>query len=115
MNNNRCFYKRKLGATKVIVMYRSQFSYGTSEFSNRDGPEREHVGDGSVGATDISKFRCSGPRGSKGSARLAPVWCWSRLAMSAYPSAECKSVNINPCDSRVWECLLSCVAPRLFK
>ena len=57
------FYKGKLGATKVIVMYRSQFSYGTSEFSNRDGPERERVGDGSVGATDTSKFRCSGLSG----------------------------------------------------
>ena len=83
-------------------------------FSVRDGPERERVGDGSVGATDISKFRCPGPSGSKGSARLAPVWCWSRLSMSAYPSAECKRVNINPCDSRVWECLLSCVAPCVF-
>ena len=36
---------------------------GLSEFSVRDGPEREHLGDGSVGATGISKFRCSGPSG----------------------------------------------------
>ena len=48
---------------------------GLSEFSNRNGPERERVSDGSVGATDISKFRCPGSRGSKGSARPAPVWC----------------------------------------
>ena len=41
---------------------------GLSVFSVRDGPERERVGDGSVGATDISKFRCSGPSGSKSTA-----------------------------------------------
>ena len=36
---------------------------GLSVFSIRDGPERERVGDGSVGATDISKFRCPGLSG----------------------------------------------------
>ena len=36
---------------------------GLSVFSVRDGPERERVSDGSVGATDTSKFRCPGPRG----------------------------------------------------
>jgi hypothetical protein len=37
--------------------------------------------------------------------------------MSEYPSAECKSVNIHPCDSRVLsgrEGLLSCVMLDIF-
>ena len=48
---------------------------GLSEFSARDGPGRESVGDGSVGAIDMSKFRCPGFSGLKSSALLAPVWC----------------------------------------
>ena len=35
---------------------------------------------------------------------------WSRLSMSEYPSAECKSVNINPCDSRVGKLAVMCDA-----
>ena len=48
---------------------------GLSEFFGRDGPETESVGDGSVGAIDMSKFMCPGSSGSKSSALLAPVWC----------------------------------------
>ena len=35
---------------------------------------RERVGDGSVGAIDISRSRCSGLSGYKSSALLEPVW-----------------------------------------
>jgi len=83
---------------------------GLSEFSVRDGPGRESVGDGSVGATDISKFRCPGSNGSKSSARLAPAWFWSRLSTSEYPSAECKSVEFHPCESRVGNLAVMCDA-----
>ena len=48
---------------------------GLTEFSARDGPVVERVDDGSVGAIDISMFRCPGSSGLKGSALLAPVWC----------------------------------------
>ena len=47
---------------------------GLTEFSARDGPVPECVDDGSVGAIDISKSRCSGSSGSKSSALLEPVW-----------------------------------------
>ena len=47
---------------------------GLTEFSARDGPVSERVDDGSVGAIDISKFRCPGSNGSKSSALLEPVW-----------------------------------------
>jgi len=35
---------------------------------------QERVGDGSVGAIDISRSRCSGLSGYKSSALLEPVW-----------------------------------------
>jgi hypothetical protein len=47
---------------------------GLSVFSARDGLVRERVDDGSVGAIDISRFRCPGLSGLKNIARLAPVW-----------------------------------------
>jgi hypothetical protein len=43
-------------------------------FSARDDPVRERVDDGSVGAIDISRFRCSGSSGLKDTARLVFVW-----------------------------------------
>ena len=48
---------------------------GLTESSARDGPVVERVDDGSVGAIDISMFRCPGSSGLKGFAPLAPVWC----------------------------------------
>jgi hypothetical protein len=47
---------------------------GLSVFSARDGPVRERVDDGSVGAIDISRFRCPGLSGLKNTARLTSVW-----------------------------------------
>ena len=46
---------------------------------------RERVGDGSVGAIDISRSRCPGLSVYKSSALLEPVWFWSRLSTSEYP------------------------------
>jgi hypothetical protein len=43
-------------------------------FSTRDGPVRERVDDGSVGAIGISRFRCLGSSGLKDTARLVSVW-----------------------------------------
>jgi hypothetical protein len=46
---------------------------GLSMFSTRDGPVRERVDDGSVGAIDISRFTCSRSSGLKNTARLTLV------------------------------------------
>jgi hypothetical protein len=81
---------------------------GPSGFSAKDDPRPEHVGDGSVGATGISKSRCSGFGGQKNFARRVPVWCLSGLSASEYPSRERKSVNIHPCDSRVGKLAVIC-------
>jgi hypothetical protein len=48
---------------------------GLTEFSSGDGPVVERVDDGSVGAINISIFRCPGSSGPKGSAPLAHVCC----------------------------------------
>jgi hypothetical protein len=48
--------------------------------------------------------------GLKSSALMEPSWFWLRLLMSEYPSAECKSVEFHPYDSRVGKLAVICGA-----